>query len=67
MRRDISFRIGRLNSIGPQNLVRVSQVNESLELSDSMKEMKTGNGDRGQEYGQEGEESTAKTQVSGEE
>lgn len=35
--------------------MRVSKVNESLELSDSMKEMKAGNRDRGQENGQEGE------------
>lgn len=45
---------GRLNSSGPQSLVKVSRVNEGLELSDSMKEMKAGDRDRGQGNGQEG-------------
>lgn len=46
---------GGLNSIGPRSLGRVSGVNESLELPDSMKEMKAGRRDRGQEDGQGGE------------
>lgn len=37
-------------------MARVSKVNESLELSDSMKEMKADDGDRGQENGQEGKD-----------
>lgn len=60
MRRDVSFRIGRLNSIGPQSLARVSDVNERRELSDSMKETKAGDRDRGQENGQEGEDGRKK-------
>lgn len=60
MRRNVSFRIGRLRSSALQSLARVSEVNESLELSDSMKEMKASDRDRGQEYGQEGKDSRKK-------
>lgn len=65
MRRDVSFRIGSLHSSGLQSLVRVSKVNESSELLDSMKEMKAGNRDRGQENGQEGKDGRKKCRGEG--
>lgn len=67
MRRDVSFEIDRLNSSGPRSLAGVGKVNESLELSDRMKEMKAGDRDSGQENGQEGKDGSKECRREGEE
>lgn len=46
--------------------MRVSKVNESLELSDSMKKIKAGDRDRGQQNGQEGKDGRKKCEREGE-